>query len=164
MNTLKKEIIIYTSPQKVFSHMDDLSKTGMHMKENSMMMMGSKLSFERLEGPLQGIGTTYRWHGKIMGLPVDITETVTKWTENQEKVWETTGDPKIILLGWYRMILKLMPVKEGTLVSLQIDYTQPNGVFYNFLYFFLSRWYCHWCLNNMLNDSKKTIENFSAKS
>ena len=158
MKSLKKEIIIHSSPQKVFSFMDNLSKTGMHMSENSMMMMGSKLILEQLSGPLQGVGATFHWYGKVMGMSIDITETVTKWTENHEKIWETIGTPKIILLGWYRMILKTEPAKEGTLASLQIDYTPPSGLFHNILYFFLSHYYCNWCLNNMLNDSKKIFE------
>ena len=159
MKSLKKEMIIHSPPQKVFAFMDDLSKTGMHMTENSMMMMGSKLMLEQLPGPCRGVGATFHWHGKVMGMPVDITETVTKWIEGQEKVWETIGQPKIIILGWYRMILKTKPSKEGTLASLQIDYTQPDGWFYKLLYFLLSRWYCNWCLNNMLNDTKRNLEN-----
>ena len=158
MKSLKKEIIIPVLPENVFSFMDDVSKTGMHMSENSMMMMGSKLILEQIPGPSKGIGATFHWYGKVMRMPVDITETVTTWRENREKVWETTGTPKIILLGWYRMILKTEPAKDGTCVSLQIDYTQPNGWFYKILYFFLSNWYCNWCLSNMLNDCKKSFE------
>ena len=138
--------------------MDDLSKTGMHMSQSSMMMMGSKLTLEQLEGPSKGVGATFHWTGKVMGMPIDITETVTKWIENKEKVWETIGSPKIIILGWYRMSLKTEPAKEGTLASLQIEYTQPNGWFYKILSFFFAGWYSRWCLNNMLNDTKKEFE------
>ena len=120
------------------------------MSENSMMMMGSKLTLEHLSGPERGVGAIFRWLGKIMGMEIDITERITTWIENREKVWETIGQPKIILLGWYRMILKTSAVKEGTLTSLQIDFTPPSGFFYKILYFLFSGWYCNWCLNNML--------------
>lgn len=40
MRSLKKDIIINAPLEIVFARMDDLSKTGMHMSKNSMMMMG----------------------------------------------------------------------------------------------------------------------------
>lgn len=154
MRSLKKDIIINAPLEIVFARMDDLSKTGMHMSNSSMMMMGSKLMLEQLPGPSQGLGASFHWSGSVMGMPIDITETVTKWVVNKEKIWETIGTPKIIILGWYRMILKTEAVKEGTEASLQIDYTKPRGAFRIILYYLLSHWYCNWCLNNMLNDTK----------
>lgn len=151
IRSLKKEIVIHAAQEDVFSFMDDLSKTGMHMSEKSMMMMGSKLALEHLSGPARGVGAVYHWHGKVMGMRIDITEKITTWIENREKIWETIGRPKIILLGWYRMILKTSAVKEGTLTSLQIDFTPPEGFFYRILYSLFSGWYCNWCLTNMLN-------------
>ena len=59
--------------------MDDLSKTEMHMSENSMMMMGNKLMLEQLPGSSRGVGATFHWFGKVMGMPIDIIETVTEW-------------------------------------------------------------------------------------
>jgi len=158
IKSLKKELSIQAPPEKVFAFMDDLSKTGMHMSQSSMMMMGSKLTLEQLEGPSKGVGATFHWSGKVMGMPIDITETVTKWIENKEKVWETIGSPKIIILGWYRMILKIESVKKGTLTSLEIEYTKPNGWFYKIMSFLFSGWYSRWCLNNMLNDTKNHLE------
>lgn len=161
MKSLKKEITVRASPEKVFTFMDDLSKTGIHMSQSSMMMMGSKLTLEQLEGPSKGVGATFHWSGKVMGMPIDITETVTKWIENKEKVWETIGSPKIIILGWYRMSLKTENVGESTLASLQIEYTKPNGWFYKILSFFFAGWYSRWCLNNMLTDTRMQLEKSS---
>ena len=48
MKTISKGILIRATPEKVFFQMDDFSKTGMHMSEKSMMMMGSKLTLEQL--------------------------------------------------------------------------------------------------------------------
>jgi hypothetical protein len=53
--------------------MDDFSKTGMHMSESSMMMMGSKLKLWNnfLQIP-PAIGAKYRWYGKMMGMTIDL--------------------------------------------------------------------------------------------
>ena len=58
--------------------MDDFSKTGMHMRKSSVMMMGSKLTLEQLSTKVTGIGSSYRWYGKMMGMAMDFSEIVTK--------------------------------------------------------------------------------------
>ena len=98
-----KSILIHSSPEKVFSQMDDFSKTGMHMSESSMMMMGSKLKLEQLSINPTGVGASYRWYGKMMGMTMDFSETVTKWQSPKIKEWETVGEAKIIIMSWYRM-------------------------------------------------------------
>ena len=79
MKTKSKNIRIQSTPEKVFTQMDDFSKTGMPMSESSMMMMGSKLKLEQLSINSTGVGAKYRWHGKMMGMTMDFSETVTKW-------------------------------------------------------------------------------------
>lgn len=88
MKTKSKNILIHANAEQIFLRMDDFSKTGMHMTE-SLMMMGSKLELEQLSVNATGIGACYRWHGKMLGLTIDFTETVTKWQVNQVKEWET---------------------------------------------------------------------------
>ena len=157
MKTRMKQILIEAPPQKVFAQMDDFSKTGMHMGESSMMMMGSKLKLEQLSSNATGVGATYRWHGKIMGMAIDFTETVSQWQPPERKEWETVGEAKIIIMSWYRMWFEIRPVEHGTLAKLFISYLPPQNWFFKILSFLLARLYCNWCLNNMLNDTKKTF-------
>lgn len=156
---LKKVVTINAPVETAFNYLDDLSKTGMHMSENSAMMMGGKLKLEHLPGPEKGTGAKYRWSGKMMGLPLDFTVEVTKWIKNQEKTWETTGTPKMIILGWYRMNLKTEPAGAGgTRASLGIEYTPPEGLFYRFLSAILAPFYARWCVSRMLADAKRAFE------
>ena len=158
MKTLIKKVEIKATPDKVFDYMDKLGNTGMHMMESSAMMMGSKLQLEQLSKNATGLDSRFRWYGKMMGLKMDFTVVVTKWTQSKEKVWETIGNSKMIILGWYQMRLILTPSSAGTLTELSISYTYPKNIFGKILAFFLSRWYGNWCLTNMLNDSKKDLE------
>lgn len=156
---MKRKILIAAPVEKVFGFMDDLGKTGMHMSERSMMMMGRKLKLERLAGPEKGVGATFRWRGKVMGLSVDFTEKVTSWKKNAEKVWETDGSqPQMIILGWYRMRLRTEPKENKTLASLEIEYAPPKGFFYKLLSIILARRYAEWCLNKILGDTKNALE------
>ena len=158
MKTVDKNILIHSTPEKVFVQMDDFSKTGMHMSKSSMMMMGSKLKLEQLSINSTGVGAKYRWHGKMMGMTMDFSETVTKWQPPKFKEWEIVGEAKIIIMSWYRMRFEIATAENGTIAKLSISYLPPKEGFYKILSFFFAKWYCNWCLNNMLNDTKKNLE------
>ncbi len=48
MQTKSKHILIHSSPEKVFTYMDNIGNTGIHMMKSSMPMMGSKLQLQQL--------------------------------------------------------------------------------------------------------------------
>ena len=158
LKTKSKSMLIHSTPEKVFQQMDDFSKTGMHMTESSMMMMGSKLNLEQLSENASGVGAKYRWYGKMMGMTIDFSETVTRWQAPLLKEWETVGEAKIIIMSWYRMRFELSSAENGTIAKLSIYYLPPKEWLYKILSFFFANWYCNWCLNNMLADTKKKIE------
>ncbi len=41
--------------------------------------------------------------------------------------------------------------------TVSISYLLPKEWYYKILSFFFANWYCDWCLNNMLNDTKKVL-------
>ena len=158
MKTKSKYILIHSTTEKTFAQFDDFSKTGMHMSESSIMMMGSKLKLEQLSTNPTGVGAKYHWYGKMMGMTMDFIETVTKWQPSILKEWETVGESKIIIMSWYRMWFEITPAENGAIAKLYISYLPPKQWFYKILSFFFASWYCNWCLNNMLNDSKNNLE------
>ena len=85
MKTVTRNIHIKSASEKVFETLDNLSVTGMHMTKSSAMMMGSKLDLKNLNYNHKGLGSGYRWTGKMMGLNMDFTVEATKWVEGIEK-------------------------------------------------------------------------------
>ena len=163
MKTLKRIETYRATPEKVFQCIDDLGVTGMHMTKSSMPMMGGKLDLNFLTANHTGLGSKYRWTGKVVGMTMDFTVEVTKWIKDKEKIWETIGEPKMIIYSWFRMQLAISPSANNTQAELSISYEKPNGWFNRLLSFFLADWYCIWCLKNMLDDSKKTLERLEVK-
>lgn len=88
---------------------------------------------------------------------MDFTVEVTKWIAGKEKTWETIGPAKLIIYSWYRMHLNVAKTGNKTLAELSITYEKPQRFFYKILSFFFADWYCRWCLTNMLNDTKLTL-------
>ena len=163
MKTKSKFILIDATPEKVFAYMDNLSNTGMHMTESSAMMMGSKLQLKQLSENATGLNSKFRWFGKMMGFTMDFTVVVTKWIKDKEKIWETIGDAKMIILKWYQMHLVISPEGRNTKAELSIAYTKPENIFFGIIALFLGPLYANWCLNNMLNDSKINLEKKTSK-
>lgn len=156
IKTLNRVVVINVSVDSVFTFMDDIQNTGGHMTKSNAPMMGSKLSVEWLTDYKTGLGSKYRWSGKVMGMKMDFTVEITKWVQNKEKIWETVGEAKMIVLSWYRMYLVLTPLENGTTqTELGIFYTKPKGSFLSFL---LSRRYAVWCVKSMIRDTQKHFE------
>ncbi len=158
MKTFTKNILIHSSSEKVFAYMDNIGNTGMHMTKSSMPMMGSKLELKQLSENTTGLNSKFRWTGKMMGFTMDFTVIVSKWIKDKEKAWETIGKAKMIIMDWYQMLLVISPEGQNTKAELSIAYTKPKNIFFKFISFFLAPLYANWCLNNMLQDSKKTLE------
>ena len=95
MKTLKQNKIYNAPLEQVFKAIDDLGVTGTHMTQSSGMMMGNKLKLEYLTKHHTGLGTKYRWTGKMMGMAMDFTVEVTKWMDGKEKTWETIGENRL---------------------------------------------------------------------
>jgi len=154
---VSKTVQVNASPEVVFSHLDDIRNVGQHMSERSMALMGNKLELSILDGR-EGVGAIYAWKGEVLWMPIDIKETVTRWVENREKSWRTTGEQKIIILDGYEMRFSLSPWEGGTKLSFEIEYTLPRNPLNWVLGRLLASWYCRWCLNNVVDGAKEYLE------
>ncbi len=152
----EKEMIINGLSDSVFAFMDDIRNTGKHMTESNGAMVGSKLKIEWLSENKTGLGTKYRWTGKVAGMKMDFTVEVSKWMEGKEKVWGTIGDAKMIVIDWFEMYLVLTPENDGTSkAKLSIKYTKHKGIWG----FLLGKWYSKWCVKSMLKDTREHFKN-----
>ena len=152
----ERTMVINGMPEYVFAFMDDIRNTGKHMTESSGAMAGSKLKIEWLSDHMTGLGSKYRWTGKVVGIKMDFTVEVSKWIKGKEKVWGTVGDAKMIVIDWFEMNLTITPEMDGkSNAKLGINYIKHRGI----LGFLFGKWYSKWCVNSMLRDTKKHFEN-----
>lgn len=160
MKTVSETVEIQVPAQEVFAHIDDIRNVGWHMTErSSMAMMGSKLTLEVLSGQRTGLGATYRYSGKIMGLTLDFSESVTKYVPNREKVWRTIGEPRLLIMASYEMRLAVEPEPpSSSRLTISIAYELPRSQVWRFLGILLGGWYSRWCLRRMCRDTKRVLE------
>jgi hypothetical protein len=158
MKTIERFKVYRVSPEELFDYLDDIGITGMHMTESAMPMMGGEMALQFLTSNKTGLGTKYKWTGKVMWWPLDFTVEVTKWIRGKEKIWKTVGPVKLIIYSWFQMNLKVWNDQQDSLAQLSISYEKPKGLLNKFLCFLVGDWYCKWCLNNMLNDTEKKLK------
>ena len=160
MKTVSETVEIHAPAHEVFAHIDDIRNVGWHMTEqSSMAMMGSRLALEVLSEQRTGLGATYRYSGKIMGLTLDFPESVTKYVPNREKVWHTIGQPRLLIMSSYEMHLAVEPqLPSLSRLTISIAYELPRSRFWRFVGMLLGGSYSRWCLRRMCRDTKRTLE------
>jgi soluble P-type ATPase len=161
---LSRSLTIDAPAERVFAYVDDIRNLARHMSESrSMPMMGSKLKLEILSPEPTGLGAVYRYSGRMMGLTIDFSETVTKYVPGREKVWRTIGKPELLIIAGYEMRVLVEPVSPiSSRLTISIDYVLPRAGIWRTLGWALADTYSRWCLTSMLKGTKLDLERRAA--
>jgi len=129
MTTVTEAVDIQEPAERVFGYVDDMRNVGWHMTDRSSMpMLGSRLKLEILSEQPTGPGATYRYSGKMMGLSLDFSESVTTYLPNREKVWRTIGTPRLLIIDAYEMRIAVEPLSATTSrLTIAITYELPRS-------------------------------------
>lgn len=160
MPTMERSVHIKAPANRVFAYVDDIRNLARHMSEGrSMAMMGSRLKLEILSPNTTGIGATYRYSGRMMGLDLDFSETVFRYVPGREKAWRTIGTPRLLIIRAYEMWVKVEPrTGDSANLTIGIDYLLPAAGFWRLAGKALAGVYARWCLDNMTEGSKRALQ------
>lgn len=160
MPHLSRTALIGAPAAQVFAYVDDIRNLARHMSESpSMPMMGSKLKLEIVTPEPTGVGATYRYTGKMLGLVLEFSEAVTTYIAGREKIWHTIGNPQLLILRGYQMRVLVEPVTPATSkLTISIDYELPKGGGWRIAGWLLADAYSRWCLSGMVDGSKRALE------
>ena len=64
-----------------------------------------------------------------------------------------TSEPKLLVIGRYRMGVELTPIAQTVQPRVWIEYDLPTGWFTRLLGRLLGGFYAQWCLDQMLRDA-----------
>jgi hypothetical protein len=140
------------SAEQVFAFADDHALLSSHMSESSSMMGGGKMHVDLDDGRGQRVGSHIRLAGRAFGIELAVDEVVTEYDPPRRKAWLTTGQPKLLVIGHYRMGFETSPKDEGTQLRVFIDYALPEGRVSRWLGYLLANYYAKWCTRQMTND------------
>ena len=158
--TASKTVEIQAATADVFRYIDDMRNVGSHMTgQSSMAMVGSKLRIDILSDRPTGVGATYRYSGRMLGMTIDFSESVTAYRPPHEKVWQTIGEPKLWIMASYEMRLLVESLRaSASRLTISIAYELPRTPFWRIVGTLLAGPYSRWCLSQMSGDAKRALE------
>ena len=71
------------------------------------------------------------------------------------KVWQTTGVPRLLVIGRYEMGFEITPRGASSLLRVFIDYVLPETPLARWLGRLLAALYARWCTESMAEDAAK---------
>ena len=139
---------VTASPEILFAELDDQERLSAHMMKSSAMMAGSTMRFEFDERRGRAVGSRMALFGKVLGLLLEVVEVVTEREPPRRKAWETIGQPRLLVIGSYRMGFEIEAEGDGSSLTVFIDYDEPSGAL-RLAGKLLGGIYARWCTRSM---------------
>ena len=147
--------IVQSPVNQAFAYIDDPTRLSSHMSESSWKMGGGRMEVVLDEGRGQKVGSQIRLVGRVFGIELSVDEVVTERNPPHRKVWETTGSPKLLVIGPYRMGFDLSTNENGLMLRVFIDYALPERAPARWLGRLFGKSYARWCTQQMVDDVVK---------
>ena len=151
--------LVEASAEQLFAELDDQERLSAHMMKSSAMMGGSMMRFEFDERRGRAVGSRMRLFGKVLGFSLEVIEAVTEREPPRRKMWETIGEPRLLVIGAYRMGFAIEPGDRGCRLNVFIDYELPRGL-WRIAGTLFGGLYARWCARNM---AEGAAEHFARK-
>ena len=110
------------------------------------------------EGRGQKVGSRIRLSGRVFGVELSVEEIVVERDPPRRKVWETTGAPKLLVIGHYRIGFELSAQGNGSTLRVFIEYALPERAPARWLGRLFGRYYPRWCTQQMVDDAVEHFE------
>ena len=145
---------VAAAPETLFEHLDDPMRLSSHMREKSMAMMGTSMRMETDALGGREPGSVIRMRGRVLGIPIGLEEAVGRHEPPGYKDWEIIGQPRLLVIGPYRMGFRIAPHAQGSMLTVFIDYELPASVPGRVLGRLLGPAYARWCCEQMVRDAQ----------
>jgi hypothetical protein len=146
---------------RVFAMLDDHARWAAHMSKPSWRMGWATMQIIPDPKRLRGVGAAIALRGRVLGLRLSVDEVVTRYEPPFVKEWETTGEPRLLVVGRYRMAFLTSAEREGTTLRVTIDYNRPVSAVSRLLAALFGRMYARWCTSQMVRDAVNGIAGYS---
>lgn len=150
----QSEAVLAVNAASLFAHLDDHRRLASHMGKPSLMTAGASMRIDVDAHRGQAVGSVIRMTGTMLGMHLSVEEAVTRRDPPREKVWETLGEPRLLVIGAYRMGFEVSPLEVGSRLVVSIDYRLPVRGIARVLGWLLGRIYAAWCTRRMVEDAR----------
>lgn len=148
---------VAAQPAALFDHLDDQERLAAHMNKPTMMMMGGRMFYEFDAARGRAVGSVIRMGGNFLWLRLFVEEVVIEHVRPLRKMWETRGDPRLIVIDNYRMGFKIEDGGGLSRLRVFIDYDLPLCFIGRMLSALFAPIYARWCVERMAKDAKRAF-------
>jgi hypothetical protein len=152
-------VVVNAPAEAVFARLDDPRLLSAHMSRSSGMMAGSRMEIELDASQGRALGALIGMSGQVLGITLSLEEVVTERESPRRKVWETTGTPRLLVIGHYRMGYELTAQGSSSLLRVFIDWALPEARLARWLGRALGGFYARWCTRRMAHDAEAHFRN-----
>lgn len=142
-------IDVPATAEAVFAYADDWTRLSSHMSESSWKMGGGKMRIDTDSGRGQRVGSHVRLSGNAFGIAMSLDEVVTERAPPHRKVWETVGQPRLLVIGPYRMGYEISEQGRAARFTVFLDYARPPGMAGRLIGAVFGPAYARWCTHQM---------------
>ena len=140
--------------ERAFEHLDDQRLLSAHMRQRSWKMGWGRMDVRLDDRNGQAVGSHIVLDGRVLGIRLYLDEVVTDRIAPYRKAWETVGEPRLLVIGPYRMRFELRPDGSRSPLTVTIDYDLPRPILSHFLGWLFGRFYAKWCTMKMVRDAQ----------
>ena len=148
---------VAAAPQQLFERLDDHSRLSAHMSKRSWKMGWGRMETVLDPGRGQVIGSHIILRGRVFGIRLYLDEVVTSRQVPHRKVWETVGEPRLLVIGRYSMGFEIRPEDAGSRLRVFIEYDLPATGIARLLGRWFGRAYAQWCTRQMVVEAQRTF-------
>lgn len=152
-HSAESRVRIQASAEALFEYLDDHRRVAGHMSQPSMMMLGGRMSYEVDQTQGREIGGRVRMTGAMLGVRLGVEEAIIERRPPFRKVWETTGSPRLVVIGSYRMGFDIEATQGDSDLRVFIDYDLPPTATGRLIGAFLGPRYARWCVGRIAADA-----------
>ncbi len=149
----RSEVDVATDAPSLFAILDDHRRLAAHMEKPSMMMAGATMRVETDALKGQAVGSLIHVTGRVLGVDLAVEEVVTERVPPLRKTWETRGEPRLLVIGSYRMGFTISAQRDRSRLAVFIDYRLPPRGFAHTLALIFGHVYAAWCTRSMATDA-----------
>lgn len=145
-------------PAAVFARLDDHARLSAHMSQRSWKMGWGRMETVLDDQRGQAVGSHIVLRGRVFGIRLYLDEVVTARDPPLGKAWETVGQPRLIVIGRYRMGFELRAANgRASHLRVQIHYDIPERGAARISGRLFGRSYARWCVRQMVRDTQQAF-------
>ena len=149
---------VAATPAAVFDHIDQPERLSAHMSRKSWQLGGTSMSIDTDAAGGRAEDSHIRLRGRMLGIVLEVESVVVKRIPGELKEWETVGTPRLVIIGAYRMMVRIAPHNGGSRVTVAIDYALPRRAWERVIANAVGPMYARWCVRQMARDVARRFE------